>query len=144
VRHWAEALARDHLTARGWTLLAENAALRRGELDLVLRDGRTIVAVEVRQRRHDRYGDVAETLSRAKLARVRAGLRVWAWRTYRRDDLPLRVDAVLVRGGPEAPELEHLVDVGGGRRPTSGSRAGRAARVALSFARCSPRPAASP
>jgi len=112
MRHWAEALARDHLTARGWTLLAENAALRRAELDLVLRDGPTIVAVEVRQRTHDRYGDVAETLSRAKLARVRAGLRAWAWRTYRRDDLPLRVDVVLVRGGREAPEIEHLVDAG--------------------------------
>ncbi len=112
MRHWSEALARDHLTARGWTLLAENAALRRGELDLVLRDGRTIVAVEVRQRSHDRYGDVAETLSRAKLARVRASLRIWAWRTLGRDDLALRVDVVLVRGGRDAAELEHLVDVG--------------------------------
>jgi putative endonuclease len=112
VRHWAEALVRDRLTARGWTLLAANAVLPRAELDLVLRDGCTIVAVEVRQRTRDRYGDAAETLSRAKLARVRAGLRLWAWRTYRRDDLPLRVDVVLVRGGRDAAELEHLVDVG--------------------------------
>jgi putative endonuclease len=112
VRHWAEALARDHLIARGWTLLAENAVLPRAELDLVLRDGRTIVAVEVRQRTHDRYGDVAETLSRAKLARVRAGLRLWVWRTCRRDDLPMRVDVVLVRGGRGAARLEHVVDVG--------------------------------
>lgn len=112
MRHWAEALVRDHLTARGWTLLAANAALPRAELDLVLRDGRTIVAVEVRQRTHDRYGDVAETLSHAKMARVRAGLRLWVWRTYRRDDLPLRIDAVLVRGGRGAARLEHLPDVG--------------------------------
>jgi putative endonuclease len=111
VRHWAEALARDHLTARGWTLLAENAVLPRAELDLVLRDGRTIVAVEVRQRTHDRYGDVAETLSWRKLARVRAGLRWWVWRRYGRDDLPMRLDVVLVRGGPDAARVVHIVGV---------------------------------
>jgi putative endonuclease len=112
MRHWSEELVRDRLLARGWILLDENAVLRRGELDLVMRDGRTIVAVEVRQRTRDRYGDVAETLSRAKLARVRAGLRTWVWRTYRRDDLPLRVDVVLVRGGPRAATVEHLEAVG--------------------------------
>lgn len=112
MRHWSEALVRDRLIERGWVLLEENATLRRAELDLVMRDGTTIVAVEVRQRTHDRYGDVAETLNARKLARVRAGLRTWAWRRLGRDDLPMRVDAALVRGGPDTARVEHLEGVG--------------------------------
>lgn len=111
MRHWAEARVRDELIARGWILLEENAVLRRGEIDLVMRDGKTLVAVEVRQRRSDRFGDVAETLDRAKRARLRAALSAWSWRNYGRVDLTMRIDAVLVRGGPDAPRLEHLVDV---------------------------------
>jgi len=111
MRHWAEARVRDELIGRGWILLDENAVLRRSEIDLVMRDGTTLVAVEVRQRRGDRFGDVAETLDRAKLARLRAALRIWAWRSYGRVDLAMRIDAVLVRGRPDSPQIEHLEDV---------------------------------
>ena len=111
MRHWSEELVRDRLLARGWILLDENAVLRRAELDLVLRDGRTIVAVEVRQRTRDRYGDVAETVSARKLARVRAGLRAWVWRRYGRDDVAMRVDVALVRGGRGAARVEHFESV---------------------------------
>lgn len=112
MRHWAEEVARDHLLTRGWTLLEENAVVRRGEIDLVMRDGPTLVAVEVRQRANDRYGDVAETLRADKLARVRASLRAWVLRRYGREDLPMRLDAVLVRGGPGRARIEHLRGIG--------------------------------
>lgn len=111
MRHWAEEVARDHLLARGWTLLEENAVLRRGEIDLVMRDGPTIVAVEVRQRAAARYGDVAETLGRDKLARVRTALLAWTQRRYGRTDLAMRVDAALVRGRRHDAVLEVVRDV---------------------------------
>lgn len=111
MRHWAEEVVRDHLIARGWTLLEENATFRRGEIDLVMRDGSTIVAVEVRQRSHDRFGDVAETLGADKLARVRAALRLWVQLRYERSDVPMRVDAVLVRGKRAGHRIEHQANV---------------------------------
>ncbi len=46
----AEALAAAWLETRGYRILARNHALRRGEVDLVCRDGDVLCFVEVRSR----------------------------------------------------------------------------------------------
>ena len=111
VRHWAEAIARDALLARGWRLVDANAVVRGGELDLVMRQGRTLVFVEVRQRRTARYGDAAESLTATKRHRLRRAARAWTRARYGRLDLPMRIDAVLVHGVASSFVLEHLEDV---------------------------------
>jgi putative endonuclease len=110
VRHWAEEVAQRHLEDRGWLLLAANAVVPGGELDLVMRDGRTVVAVEVRQRTHARFGDAAESLRPTKLRRLRRALARWAATELPRP-APLRVDAVLIDGPRGRCRLEHLRDV---------------------------------
>jgi putative endonuclease len=110
VRHWAEEVARRHLEARGFASLAANAVVRGGELDLVMRDGRTVVAVEVRQRAHDRYGSAAESLRPGKLRRLRRSLARWA-EAQGAGPVPLRIDAVLIDGSRAAFRIEHLRDV---------------------------------
>lgn len=47
----AEQAAARHLEARGYQILARNVRALRGEIDLVARDGATIVFVEVKARR---------------------------------------------------------------------------------------------
>ena len=47
----AEDLAAAYLTAHGLELLARNVRCKAGEIDLVCRDGRVLVLIEVRQRR---------------------------------------------------------------------------------------------
>lgn len=111
MRHWAEGAARAWLEARGWTLLDANAVVRGGELDLVMRQGRTLVFVEVRQRRAGRFGDAAESLTPAKRARLRRAARRWAHARYGRVDLPMRIDAVLVRGAAPRHAIEHLENI---------------------------------
>jgi putative endonuclease len=49
----AEALAADRLAAGGWEILDRNARSRHGELDIVARDGRALVFVEVKAGRQD-------------------------------------------------------------------------------------------
>jgi len=46
----AEALAATFLVARGLTIVQRNFRCRRGEIDLIARDGETLVFVEVRLR----------------------------------------------------------------------------------------------
>ncbi|MEX2502312.1 MAG: YraN family protein [Trueperaceae bacterium] len=114
-RHWAEAVARRHLERRGWRCLARDAVVPGGELDLVMLDGRTVVVVEVRQRTGARYGTPAETIHRGKRRRLRRSARAWVHRhgrALRLPDLPrMRIDAVLVEGGPRRHRLRHLEDV---------------------------------
>ncbi len=55
----AEAIAAAFLQQCGLTLVESNWRCRLGEIDLVLREGPTIVFVEVRLRTHPEYGGAA-------------------------------------------------------------------------------------
>ena len=58
--------------ARGYTVLARNWRCREGELDLVVARDRTLVFVEVKTRRTDRFGIPAEAVTPLKQRRLRA------------------------------------------------------------------------
>ncbi len=51
-----ESLACEHLVRQGWTILGQNWRTRRGEIDIVARDGEWLVFVEVRTRRANPKG----------------------------------------------------------------------------------------
>ena len=58
----AEAYALRHLQKQGLSLITQNWTCRRGELDLVMLDGDTVVFVEVRYRRHSGWGGALESV----------------------------------------------------------------------------------
>ena len=62
----AEEAAARFLTGRGLELLQRNYRCRFGEIDLILRDGRTLVFVEVRYRASKAFGGAAESITHAK------------------------------------------------------------------------------
>ncbi|MEJ2288543.1 MAG: YraN family protein [Deinococcales bacterium] len=110
-RHWAEDLARRYLEGLGWRVLEANYAVRGGEIDLIARDGATIVFVEVRQRRDARYGHPAETIDRRKVARWQRTARRFLAERLGEPDARTRFDAVVVLGDEHDPTLSHLRDV---------------------------------
>ena len=57
--------------ARGYELVARNWRCREGELDLVVRWGRTFVFCEVKARTSTRFGAPVEAVTRAKQVRLR-------------------------------------------------------------------------
>jgi putative endonuclease len=110
-RHWAEPLAKRYLETQGYTLLAENYAIRAAELDLVMQQGEVIVFVEVRQRSSLSHGSPAETITATKLARLRKAALHFMVERFARDDLSVRFDAVLVTGTRARYKLEHLKNI---------------------------------
>ena len=68
----AEALAAEFLAAQGITILERNFRRRCGELDLVARDGETLVFVEVRLRTSTEFGGAAASITPAKRAKLAA------------------------------------------------------------------------
>jgi putative endonuclease len=71
VGRFGEQLAVQHLEAAGMQVLARNWRCREGELDVVARDGPTLVFVEVKTRSRLGFGAPAEAVDRAKSARIR-------------------------------------------------------------------------
>lgn len=93
----AEDAACGYLVARGLAFVARNVRYRFGELDLVMRDGSTIVFVEVRRRRAGRFGDGAMSVDHRKRARLRLAARAWLASKPRLADAPCRFDVASVR-----------------------------------------------
>ena len=85
-----------HLQKHGLTLVERNFSCRGGELDLVMRDGATVVFVEVRRRASGAYGGAAATIGRAKQARLLVAANTWL-RRYRMPP-PCRFDVVAIDG----------------------------------------------
>jgi len=73
----AERQAALYLASRGYTLLVSNYHTRRGEIDLIARDGDCLVFVEVKSRSSDRFGTPEEAITPKKRQRLR-----WAARHY--------------------------------------------------------------
>ena len=104
----AESAAARLLASRGLTLLDANVRYRDGELDLVMRDGGTLVFVEVRYRASEDFGGAAASVTPTKQRRlIRAATRyLAAHRAYAQ--LPCRFDVVCATGDPQAPEMQWL------------------------------------
>ncbi|MDT8896360.1 YraN family protein [Halomonas sp. I1] len=97
-----ERLAADWLAARGLSLEAANQHAKGGELDLVMRDGDTLVFVEVRHRTDTRHGHPLETITATKRRRLIKAARFYLQRN--RLSCACRFDVLAVTGTP--PELE--------------------------------------
>jgi putative endonuclease len=100
----AEELAAVFLQRRGLEITSRNYRCRVGEIDLVALDGKTLVFVEVRQRKSEDFGGAGASITQDKRARLLrtahhflAGIR---------DEPPCRFDAVLIRGEP--PQIEWI------------------------------------
>ena len=65
-----EEIAAAYLAQRGYIILHRNWRCSAGELDIVACEGETLVFVEVRTRRGDRFGSAEESVTRAKQARL--------------------------------------------------------------------------
>ena len=101
-----EQRALDCLARAGLTLLARNWRSRFGELDLVMREGDTVVFVEVRYRRHAAFGGGAASIGAAKCARLTLAAQGFLQAQPRLASLPCRFDVVAFDGDPDAPRCE--------------------------------------
>lgn len=75
---YGESSAARHLTEdQGMTLLERNWRCSAGEIDLVLRDGDTLVVCEVKTRRGADFGSPLEAITPAKFERLRRLASCW-------------------------------------------------------------------
>ena len=66
----AEQLDEAHLCSAGLRTQQRNYRCRFGELDLIMRDGDTLVVAEVRKRSHSAFGGAAASVTSTKQQRI--------------------------------------------------------------------------
>jgi putative endonuclease len=102
-----ERLACQYLRRQRYTIVAQGLRTRWGEIDIVAVEGRTVVFVEVKTRRHDPEGRMAEVVDRVKQQRMTQGALVYL-KQNRLLDYSCRFDVITILWPRHAaPELKH-------------------------------------
>lgn len=95
-----EQKARVYLETQGLKFIAANQTFKCGELDLVMTDGDTIVFVEVRQRKSNRFGSAVESIDYRKQQKWINVANIWLFtkRNQSLDTAKCRFDVVAFEG----------------------------------------------
>jgi putative endonuclease len=100
-----EDLACAELERRGYAILARRYRRRGGEIDIIARDGQTMVFVEVKAREGHDFGEAAEAITAFKRRRItRLAADYMARRRCR--DCPCRFDVVSIHFDSGRPRIE--------------------------------------
>jgi putative endonuclease len=100
-----EDLACRELERRGYAVLARRYRRRRGELDIIAREGSTIVFVEVKARGGRRFGEAVEAITARKRRRIVALAAEYLAR-YGLTGRPCRFDVVSVHVEDSGPVVD--------------------------------------
>lgn len=95
----AESRAAAHLVRHGLRIVERNYRTRFGEIDLIARDGETVVFVEVRQRSSTNFGGAGASITAAKQRKLLRAARQYIAQSG--PLAPCRFDAILFEGAPE-------------------------------------------
>jgi len=104
-----EQMAAAYLEEAGYRILEQNYRCRFGEIDIIARDGDTIVFVEVKSRRSDKYGLPQLAVGPDKQMRI-SKISLFYLQTKRLDSYNARFDVVAVNLKPEGCRIELIKD----------------------------------
>jgi putative endonuclease len=95
----AERRARRWYRLRGWKILGANVWAGGNELDLIVRRGRTLRFVEVKEKRGTGFGDPLEMVTAEKQRRLRRAAAAWLGARPELGQLDVGFDVIAVRNG---------------------------------------------
>ena len=109
---WGEALAAEYLRKKRYTLVAQGYRCKFGEIDLIVKDRKHLVFVEVKTRRSDRFARAMEYVDRRKQDRLRITASMYLSKNP--TALQPRFDVVEIYApagtATEKPEIYHMED----------------------------------
>ena len=109
---WGEEKAAAYLRRRWYRIVEKNYTSRFGEIDLIVRNARYLVFVEVKLRKNDAHGAARDFVTAAKQERIRKTAERWL--CAHPTQLQPRFDVIEIyapRGSEtRKPEIVHLRD----------------------------------
>ena len=100
-----EDLAAAALKKQGYKILERNYVCPLGEIDLIARQGKTYVFIEVKTRKNDRFGAPQEAVNSTKQRKLRL-LADYYLKQKRLGEVDLRFDVVGITMAADGPRLE--------------------------------------
>jgi len=91
-----ENIALKFLKKRGLKLIEQNYNTKLGEVDLIMREGNTIIFIEVRYRRSSAYGSACESVTYYKQQKIIKASTVYLQRNNLYDRVNIRFDIIAI------------------------------------------------
>ncbi len=88
-----------HYRLRGYRILGTNVTAGRNEIDLIVRRGRNLTFVEVKERRSEGFGGAVGAVDAEKRRRVRRAAQVWLSRNPQREYVRVGFEVVALDQG---------------------------------------------
>jgi len=104
-----ESIAKDFLLQKGYKILATNYRYKRSEVDLIVKDGETMVFIEVKTRSDDFLYDPEKAMTPQKEAQIRQGAVAYMRKVGHEWAIRFDVVAIVVRDA-ERYEVRHTED----------------------------------
>jgi len=100
-----ESIAAIHLLKSGYQIIAQNYHTRYGEIDIIAKDGDTLVFAEVKSRRNDSFGNPKYAVTLKKQQKMSMAALDYLKNT-KQSHIKARFDVVAICSGEENPDIE--------------------------------------
>ena len=107
---WGEDIAAEFVEKNGYEILERDWKSGHHDLDIIARDGDTLVIIEVKTRRSRLFGDPEEAINYKKRLSLLSAINHYL-RSHR-INVPVRFDIISIVGMiGSTPEIDHIKDV---------------------------------
>ena len=108
---WGETYAAGYLEKLGYELLEKNYYTRYGEIDLIMKSGGQLIAVEVKTRKSKAYGIAEYSITQKKYQAMQAAMFVY-FENHPELDPDWQLDVLIIETvDPGKPEIIHYQNV---------------------------------
>jgi putative endonuclease len=105
--HW-EKTAESYLRSQGLKLLQRNFSSRFGEIDLIMRDGQTVVFIEVKYRKSNRHGSGADAVTFHKQGRISRTAAWYLAKNPHRAESVCRFDVISINPNEKDQDIDWI------------------------------------
>ncbi len=105
-----EDIAVQYLRKHGFKILDRNYRAYRGEIDIVAKEKKDYVFVEVKARRTSFFGSPEEAVTPEKESHIRSAAEEYCAK-HALEDKPCRFDVIAIEGEGEKMQIRHLRNV---------------------------------
>jgi putative endonuclease len=96
-----------HLRGLGFEVVEMNYHFGHGEIDIIAKDGETLVFCEVKTRKSDKYGDPEYAITPKKQQQIRKIARAYLYE-HEIKEQDCRFDVVAIRLYGPTPQINHI------------------------------------
>ncbi len=107
-----EHMACEYLKKNGLILLETNFQAKTGEIDLIMKDTKSLIFVEVKYRHLKYFGSSEDAVNLSKQKKLIRTAKLYLQKKNLFDKIPCRFDVVAISGekDPENPEIQWIKD----------------------------------